>query len=571
MWRHLGLPDPTPLQLSMAHYLQHGPQRLIVMAFRGAAKSWITDAFLLWCLYRDPTTQVLLVSASLAHAIKHTQFVLSVLREFPLIAHLAPRMEQRQSSQAFDVNGAPTQPDPSFSAKGITGQVTGGRSDIIVADDIEVSTNSRTVTMRQTIRQNVTEFENILKPKKASRIIYLGTPHDEDSLYGELQKRTYTCRIWPAHYPTPEKLVNYGDRLAPYILDGLRKDPKVAGHSTEPGRFSDQELEKRKLAEGESAFTLQYLLDTSLSNRDKYPLKLRELMVLPLDTKRGPRVVTWGMGEIKKHLPTMGFNGDYMHAPAWVSPEVDPYNKIVAAIDPSGRGTDETSMLILAELHGVLFALKVYASLDGYSQETLQAMADLCVQYGVHEAHVEANYGDGMFVTLFRVVLNKAWEKANSSRKPSDHGGTEIVELKTSNQVQKHKRILGVLEPITQQHRLVVAEDLVVGDYDSLSRIDGEDTRHKYSLMWQYTHFTREKDGIPKDDRLETLAMACAPFAEALGVDPGYMASQRKHEGLADELEAMLEEADEVSGRTSPYPGAKVSKWRTKAADPQRR
>jgi hypothetical protein len=580
MWRHLGLPDPTPLQLSVAQYLQHGPQRLIVMAFRGAAKSWITDAFCLWCLYVDPQEKIMLVSASLAHAVKQTQFCLTVLREFPLIAHLAPRIDQKQSSQAFDVNGAKADPNPSFSAKGITGQVTGGRASKIVADDIEVSTNSRTVTMRQTIRENVTEFENILMPRKDARIIYLGTPHDEDSLYGELQKRTYTIRIWPALYPTTEKLVNYGDRLAPFILDGLRKDARLAGHSTEPARFSDGELQKRRDAEGDSAFTLQYLLDTSLSNRDKYPLKLRELMILPLDNKRGPRVVTWGMGEVKKHLPSMGFGGDYMHAPAWVSPETDPYSKVVAAIDPSGRGTDETAMVVVAELHGVLFGLKVFAALDGYSQETLSAMASICVQYGVHEVYIEANFGDGMFLSLFRVVLNKAWETANSKRKASDHGGTEIMELKSSNQMRKEQRILAVLEPITQQHRLVLAEDMVLGDYESLSRIDGEDTRHKYSLMWQYTHLTRERDGIPKDDRLEVLAMGCAPFAEAMGVDPGGMALRAQTEGLEQELEDLLEEADEVSGRKGPswprgassaYSGAKTSKWRTRAADPQRR
>lgn len=575
LWRHLLLPDPTPLQLSIAYYLQHGPQRLIVMAFRGAAKSWITDAFCLWLLYRDPQTKVLLVSASLAHAVKHTQFCLSILREFPLLKHLAPGLDQRASSQAFDVKGATSDPNPSFSAKGITGQVTGGRADIIVADDIEVSTNSRTVTMRQTIRENVTEFENVITPKKTSRIIYLGTPHDEDSLYGELQKRTYSIRLWPAEYPTPETLPRYGDRIAPYILDGLRKDARLAGHSTEPVRFSDEELRKRRDAEGLSAYTLQYLLDTSLSNRDKYPLKLRELMVVPLDTKRGPRVVSWGMGETKRHLPTMGFGGDFMHAPAWVSPETDPYNKVVAAIDPSGRGTDESAMVIVAELHGMLFGLHTYASLDGYSQETLEAMASRCVQYGVHEVYVEANFGDGMFVSLFRVVLTRAWEKANASRKPSEHGGTEIIEIKSSNQQAKHLRILAVLEPITQQHRLVLNEDMVLGDYEGLAKIDGEDTRHKYSLMWQYTHLTRERDGIPKDDRLEALAMACKPFAEAMGVDPGDMAVRRRQEGEEDELEALLEEADEVAGyKSGGYNSSvprKTDRYRTKAAGPQRR
>lgn len=580
MWRHLGLPDPTPLQLSIAHYLQHGPQRSIIMAFRGAAKSWITYAYCLWCLYRDPQEKIMLVSASLAHAVKGTQFCLSVLREFPLIKHLAPKPDQRQSSQAFDVAGAKADPNPSFIAKGITGQVTGGRASKIVPDDIEVSTNSRTVTMRQTIRQNVTEFENILMPVKGAKIVYLGTPHDADSLYGALAaEHTYAINVWPALYPTPDTIGRYGDRLAPFILDGLRKDARMAGHSTEPARFSDAELQKRKDAEGTSAFTLQYLLDTSLSDRDKYPLKLRELMVLPLDTKRGPRVCTWGMGETKKHLPSMGFGGDYMHAPAWVSQETDPYNRIVASIDPSGRGQDESSLLIVAELHGMLYALANYASMDGYSRETLEAMASMCVQYGVHEAHIEDNFGDGMFTQLFRVVLTAAWKKANEAAKKRHtvgqevkEGGTEIIEVKTGNNVRKEQRILSILEPITQQHRLVINEDLVVADYESLSKIDGEDTRHKYSLMWQYTHFTRDKGGIPHDDRLETLAGGCAPFAEAMGIDPAGMASRAREEELEQELEAWLEEGEEVMSPSTPnYRPPPSDRFRTKAAGPQRR
>jgi hypothetical protein len=43
VWRHLNLPDPTPVQLDIAHWLQHGPRRKIIEAFRGVGKSWITS------------------------------------------------------------------------------------------------------------------------------------------------------------------------------------------------------------------------------------------------------------------------------------------------------------------------------------------------------------------------------------------------------------------------------------------------------------------------------------------------------------------------------------------------
>ena len=48
VWRELNLPKPTRAQLAIAEYLQHGPKRLQISAFRGVGKSWITAAFVLW-------------------------------------------------------------------------------------------------------------------------------------------------------------------------------------------------------------------------------------------------------------------------------------------------------------------------------------------------------------------------------------------------------------------------------------------------------------------------------------------------------------------------------------------
>ena len=41
VWTHLSLPAPTRAQLCIAEYLQHGPKRLQIQAFRGVGKSWI--------------------------------------------------------------------------------------------------------------------------------------------------------------------------------------------------------------------------------------------------------------------------------------------------------------------------------------------------------------------------------------------------------------------------------------------------------------------------------------------------------------------------------------------------
>jgi len=63
-WQHLGLPSPTPVQYDIARYLQTGPRRLVIEAFRGVGKSYITSAFVVHQLLLDPAKTILVVSAS---------------------------------------------------------------------------------------------------------------------------------------------------------------------------------------------------------------------------------------------------------------------------------------------------------------------------------------------------------------------------------------------------------------------------------------------------------------------------------------------------------------------------
>lgn len=60
-------------------------------------------------------------------------------------------------------------------------------------------------------------------------------------------------------------MVNYGsDRLAPFILQQLIKNPTLVGTSTDPLSFTDDDLLERELSYGRSGFQLQFMLDTRL-------------------------------------------------------------------------------------------------------------------------------------------------------------------------------------------------------------------------------------------------------------------------------------------------------------------
>src|SRR5271166_6386538 len=148
VWRHLNLPDPTPVQYDIAHYLQHGPKRCIIEAFRGVGKSYVTSAFVVWLLLRDPQLNILVVSASKDRADQFSIFTKRLIAEMPMLAHLRPKDEQRNSMISFDVGPARNSHAPSVKSVGITGQITGSRADVIIADDVEVPNNSMTDMMR---------------------------------------------------------------------------------------------------------------------------------------------------------------------------------------------------------------------------------------------------------------------------------------------------------------------------------------------------------------------------------------------------------------------------------------
>ena len=76
IWKHLNLPDPTPVQYDIAYNLQHGDKRMIIEAFRGVGKSWITSAYVVWLLYMNPQLNILVVSASKSRSDDFTTFTL---------------------------------------------------------------------------------------------------------------------------------------------------------------------------------------------------------------------------------------------------------------------------------------------------------------------------------------------------------------------------------------------------------------------------------------------------------------------------------------------------------------
>ena len=83
LWSQLDLPPPTRAQYAIADYIQHGPKRLQIQAFRGVGKSWITGAFVLWTLFNNAEKKIMIISASKERADNMSIFLQKLIIETP--------------------------------------------------------------------------------------------------------------------------------------------------------------------------------------------------------------------------------------------------------------------------------------------------------------------------------------------------------------------------------------------------------------------------------------------------------------------------------------------------------
>lgn len=510
IWKHLRLPNPTPLQYAICNSLQYGDKRMVLQAFRGAGKSYLTSAFVIQQLLINPNSNILVVSASKNRADAFTTFTLRLLEEIPELAPLRPRPNQRNSRSEFDVGPANASQSASVRSAGITGQITGYRADIIIADDVEVQKNSLTQDMRDKLSEAIKEFDSILKPLASARIIFLGTPQTEYSIYKTLEERGYSIVKYPARVPETTN-----NNLTNLFIQTLVREGAKPGASLDPVRFDESDFLERELSIGKSTFALQFLLDTTLSDQNKFPLRLSDLIVCDADTDVAPEKIYWSNDarfQLEKDCPSVGLRGDRFYSYESVDGQKLPYQASVMSVDPSGRGADATGYAVCKTLNGYVWLLDAGGLAGGYETSTLEQLAQTAKRFGVQTVVVESNFGDGMFPRLFEPVLRKAGVKAR------------IEEVRSV--IQKEKRIIDTLEPLLNRHKLVVDKSLLKRDFQNYVLGDDND-KLSHSLFFQLTRLTRDKGSLQHDDTIDALSIAVQAMNSFYSIDPDKASSDR--------------------------------------------
>ena len=265
---------------------------------------------------------------------------------------------------------------------------------------------------------------------------------------------------------------------------------------------------------------------------DRHPLKAKDLLITDLDGEMAHVKYVWGQDK-PLSLECAGFDGDRYNAPVWVSDEMAKYTGTVMAIDPSGKGKDETAYAVVRYLYGNLFLVASGGFKDGYSEETLTQLAAIAAQYRITDLVLEENYGGGMFKQLLMPKMISAVE-ALKAKGEIARGGAPLPAEDVWHSKQKELFICDTLEPIIQGHRLIVDRRVVEKD---LQQCHGdEEGSEQYSLIWQMTHMHREKKALNHEDRLEALAMACQFYQDLMDRDSDKMHAKHQNKLLDEEL-----------------------------------
>lgn len=521
--------DCSPLQEDIANYLQHGSKYRMIMAQRGQAKTTITAFYAVWRIIHEPSTRVLIFSAGGDMASEISNWVIQIVRGWDILECLAPDTSagDRSSVMAFDIHHSlkGLEKSPSVACMGITASMQGRRADVIIADDIESSKNSMTDLMREQLVHKTRDFTSICA---TGDIVFLGTPQSQESVYNTLPGRGYDIRIWPGRFPNTRELEAYGDYLAPYIKSQITEFNTTGygvkgdrGQPTDPIIQDEESLQQKEIDQGDAYFQLQYMLDTSLVDLARFPLKTKNLIVTPLNKQEAPVKIKW-MPDESKRVMIPGTGKYEFYKPHSISTEMEHYKEKIMYVDPSGRGDDETAYCVMYMLHGTLFLMDIGGVDGGFTDDTFLDLSRVAYKHKVNKILVESNFSDGGFSAVWKPKLDSYYEEWSKGEKKY---GAEIIDDRVST--QKEVRIIDILEPLLARHSLVVDEEVIREDMRQCQRYPIE-KRRIYSLFFQMEKITRERGSLRHDDRIDCVAGAARYFREALMQNSDRLANKQK-------------------------------------------
>ena len=208
------------------------------------------------------------------------------------------------------------------------------------------------------------------------------------------------------------------------------------------------------------------------------------------------------------------------------------YTGSILAIDPSGRGADETGYAVVKMINGYLYVPACGGLKGGYDKDTLTELSHIAKKHKVNGVIIESNFGDGMYSELLKPVMAKIHR-------------CSIEEVRHST--QKERRIIDTLEPVMMSHKLVISPEVIEEDFRSAMKYE-QSVRQSKMLIYQMTRLTSARGCLRHDDRLDALSIAVAHFTEQMARDEEAGLDEIKQDLLDKALQSYMDSAIDPQG-----------------------
>lgn len=528
-----GNPDLNRIQADICKWLFGGPKYRMVQAQRGQAKTTLTAIYAVFCLIHNPTLIILIVSAGGKMSKEISSFVIQILEGLDILWMLRADKNSgdRASIEGYDVHWLfkGVNKSPSIKCLGVDSNIQGSRADVLIADDIESTKNSRTVVTREILEDLTKEFESVCSK---GEIIYLGTPQTTESIYNNLPGRGYMIRVWTGRYPTFDELENYGDMLAPLLQRDIKGNPQLmegggvdgtAGQPTCPEMFDEEILIGKELSQGKAKFQLQFMLNTKLTDQERYPLKLHNLIVAPFNVQQGPVLPVWS-NRPDNLYQSPSVNGKYkMYYAMNHEYELRSFENTIMYIDPAGGGKngDEMAYAVIKLIGAYVYLYRIGGVPGGFEEENLLKLVRIAKESNCKTVCIEKNFGNGAHANMMKPLFAR------------EEWPVTLEEVYETG--QKELRIIDCLEPLISSHRLVISPEVIEADYSSIEGY-ALDVRQTYRLLHQMALISRDRGCLRHDDRLDALAGAIRYVVERLDFDTKVMIDAKRRAEMVKDI-----------------------------------
>lgn len=439
MWnKHRGFSVPMPvLHRQIAEWLEEtqNEKYRVLQAYRYSGKSYLKDLFIVWNLYKNPNFTCVLFSSGTTLVEKAAIHIKKIITDHPLTAHLVPdTYSQLWRTTQFTVLRDDPKPEPSVLILSMDSEYTGTHCDLLIADDLETATNVRTERSRQKLRHTMSQLASLTK-----RIIYIGTPHHEDTIYSYLSDNL--------NYPTAQFPVYVQGTIDEATQRGVPSSPdwhaEMADH---PDMTTEEWIEQVKQGGGGSAdegtghnwWQSQYLL---------------------IPTRSTEAVLKWEhikFIEGEEQVPSFGWNPFRRQDAAFSTIAGIELVKKIAYWDPASavKNRDESMLTCCAKgSDGELVVLDLYSAPPRHDEHGFEPQLDGAIKFlernGCNTVIVEANYMDGEIARMLRKhcaakgkkIVVKDDRRTNQQNK-KEYIGMQIEPLVNAGKFYVHKKVM---------------------------------------------------------------------------------------------------------------------------------